>query len=1092
MGHAGLWALGAVLLLVAGCGLASDGPSADGPGPEPEDLTRILGSERRFEARLSVTPDHVACSTRHDGSAPQRCAPPPLAGSDAHGRVLSLAARAGAVADRGEPGALWVLGLVELLWSAAGGNPPDVAIERLREAALLAPDQVSLQADLAAAHLVRFDMEGSPADLLWAVERSSRALESNPDHLPALFNLALAKERLGLAMGAAETWRRYSEVDRGSAWAGEAEGRAARLAAVRPSRFTGKAVERRGASAGKIEEAAVEDPQGAREYAMDRLLPRWGEAVLSGDGAEAARLLEAAAAVGRALAEMDGDRSVARLVRWAREGEEEEPERIPRLLADYGSALDRYRAGDFGGARAAFQRLEHRATGRDEPLRGWILYYHGATLMNAGRMDAAEPRFQAALRANAPDTFPSLAAKIAWVRGIDEARRGRSVAALPHYAEAARRLEAAGERGQRGAVRYLLALEYLELGERARGLDLLHRGLEDLGRGRGSVQLHNALLDAAELTAEIDLLRAAVVLQQEGIEAAMATGRAVTEAEARIRLARLLVRRGESRRALEELERAMERADDVISESSRAWLRADLLSLVAEAAILAGEESVAHPLLTRAPEELGLRADVNSLDELLIAALDEAARYFESVGRETRLAPVLASRAEAWLRLGRDDRARADLERILDMVAGQREDRDGPARRAALLDGARPAFDAMAALHLNEGRPIEALATLESGRPGLGRKGLDGPEPEDLQELASTIPSERAVVAYGLLGDTLAIWTLRQGSVRVRAVPLGDRNLRTMTEHLRIAAARGASPAALQDNLRTLHRLLIEPVASTIAGAERLVVVPDGPLHAVPFSALRGAEGYLVERVSIRVAPTLEAAAAERPVLSGVLAAGTEAAGAQAVPGTGAGGVLLVAAPSGGPGLPPLPGAAEEVSALQAIHPEARALEVGSDGPSDLVARLADARLFHFAGHAVSNPGRLDRSYLYLGGGDHSAGEGGADRLTAAEIRGLSLEGLALAVLSACRTLTPTGTRSGGFDGVARSFLAAGAGGVLGTLWEVEDRAAREVVVRFHERVRAGAPPAEALRRAQLALLASGDPALASPGAWATFRYTGR
>jgi CHAT domain-containing protein len=61
----------------------------------------------------------------------------------------------------------------------------------------------------------------------------------------------------------------------------------------------------------------------------------------------------------------------------------------------------------------------------------------------------------------------------------------------------------------------------------------------------------------------------------------------------------------------------------------------------------------------------------------------------------------------------------------------------------------------------------------------------------------------------------------------------------------------------------------------------------------------------------------------------------------------------------------------------------------------------------------------------------------------------------------------------------------------VGSLWEVDDRLSRPLMIELHRAYRAAPDGALALRTAQLSLLRSGDPALRSPAAWAGFRYTG-
>jgi CHAT domain-containing protein len=71
------------------------------------------------------------------------------------------------------------------------------------------------------------------------------------------------------------------------------------------------------------------------------------------------------------------------------------------------------------------------------------------------------------------------------------------------------------------------------------------------------------------------------------------------------------------------------------------------------------------------------------------------------------------------------------------------------------------------------------------------------------------------------------------------------------------------------------------------------------------------------------------------------------------------------------------------------------------------------------------------------------------------------------------------------------ALLSAGAGGVTGSLWPVDDRLATPLMIEFHRALRASGSAAAALRTAQLRMLRSVRPELRSPTAWAAFRYAG-
>jgi CHAT domain-containing protein len=71
-------------------------------------------------------------------------------------------------------------------------------------------------------------------------------------------------------------------------------------------------------------------------------------------------------------------------------------------------------------------------------------------------------------------------------------------------------------------------------------------------------------------------------------------------------------------------------------------------------------------------------------------------------------------------------------------------------------------------------------------------------------------------------------------------------------------------------------------------------------------------------------------------------------------------------------------------------------------------------------------------------------------------------------------------------------MLGAGAGGVIGSLWRVNDQLTRPVMVAFHRAYRISGDGASALRSAQLSMLASANPAERAAAAWAAFRYVGQ
>jgi CHAT domain-containing protein/Tfp pilus assembly protein PilF len=96
-----------------------------------------------------------------------------------------------------------------------------------------------------------------------------------------------------------------------------------------------------------------------------------------------------------------------------------------------------------------------------------------------------------------------------------------------------------------------------------------------------------------------------------------------------------------------------------------------------------------------------------------------------------------------------------------------------------------------------------------------------------------------------------------------------------------------------------------------------------------------------------------------------------------------------------------------------------------------------------------------------------------------------------LVTLIACDTARNQTTRGFGLGSIARGFMYAGAARVMGTLWEVNDRASFELATRFYRNRRAGQTAPQALRKAQLSFLNGNKSDWRLPYYWAGFVLMG-
>lgn len=291
-------------------------------------------------------------------------------------------------------------------------------------------------------------------------------------------------------------------------------------------------------------------------------------------------------------------------------------------------------------------------------------------------------------------------------------------------------------------------------------------------------------------------------------------------------------------------------------------------------------------------------------------------------------------------------------------------------------------------------------------------------------------------------------------------------------------------PPALRDKIRA-------------SGAKRLVLVPDGALHKLPFEALLLSAGpapkYALEELPpVCYAPSIGALAV---VMSRPRATDGPAAlltvGDPAYPQTGAG------AAHGGGALPRLPYTATESKEVRRHFPPDRvtAFEQDTATEANVVAALPGKRFVHLAAHGFADEA-FGNAFAAVAltpppKGQEEPGNDGF--LTLHEISRLKLAGCELTVLSACVTnVGPQRPLEAGVT-LAGAFLGAGSRGVMASCWSVDDRATAELMSLFFGAVRAeqgkGASYPEALRGARLAVRKK--PGWEAPFFWAPFVYVG-
>jgi CHAT domain-containing protein len=379
---------------------------------------------------------------------------------------------------------------------------------------------------------------------------------------------------------------------------------------------------------------------------------------------------------------------------------------------------------------------------------------------------------------------------------------------------------------------------------------------------------------------------------------------------------------------------------------------------------------------------------------------------------------------------------------------------------------------------------------------------LTAPEVLDAAAIQGRLLDADAVLLeYKLGAERSVLWAVGAGGLESFELA-GREELAALARglHDRVGRPpRRAAARAVDRSLAELSRALVCPARGWL-DRRRLIVVPEGDLLYVPFAALSlahcdGAAGAaraapLAAGHEIVTVPSASALAALRGRPRRPPPAQTLAVLADPVFDLCDPRVPLAVRRGGCPPAPPrLRHSAEEAAAILALAPPAeRIAALGFDARRRAVldGLAGGARYLHFATHIETraHPARVVLSRVDRRGGtvDHSD-------LFAGEIADLRLAA-DLVVLSGCDSGLGEEVRGEGLVGLTQGFFRAGAGGVLASLWPVDDRATASLMATFYRvLLHEDLTPAAALARAQQEV--ARQPRWRAPYFWAGFVLLG-
>jgi CHAT domain-containing protein len=730
------------------------------------------------------------------------------------------------------------------------------------------------------------------------------------------------------------------------------------------------------------------------------------------------------------------------------------------LTARLNQGLLQMERGNADGAIEAYRQVlaGARALG-DREREAYALHDLGDAYGVLGDHQRALDLFTQALVIRRQIATPGPVASSLANAGLAADALGDHELAIAHLEEALKLYRLIEDRNGESFALHHLGLLRLPV-DRAAGLDLLDQALairRDIGdrggEGTTLLALGTAHLDAGELDAAMTPLGEALARGETMADPFL-------EAEAQFQRARLAAAQGETEIALNHVQRAGELAESVRRRVSSEELRATWMAAVRHYAELEVQLLLKLGRLGdafEASEGARARVMVDLVDRSWVPVTTEPA-----LAEEIRAAEAGIVRSQRSLMDARSE-------------SGVDPDEIGKMERQS-----EQAFD----------RYREVRESVRSRQPR--RAAFLEPTPATLRETRHLLGVDTALLEFLVGDDRSVVFVVTSDAVTVHTLPGRERltaDAELMLKSIDSPGRRGRLTARLA--AWQLYQTAVAVALKDVGDRDRLLVVADGPLHAVPFDALVTRDptttdrpAWLLDRFVITVAPSMTVLRllGSPPQATGPSTRLAVAGFADPVVSDETAATLL----SDGLELGPLPDSRRELKEVgETVGRDHALLSVGADATEERLVgspEVAAATTLHLATHGLIDDLRPDRTALLM---TPSPGHDGL--LHTYEIFELELANEQV-VLSACQTGLGREVRGEGMMGLAHAFFHAGARRLVVSLWSVADASTSDLMVRFYRHM-VDHDPATALTLAKREL--ANESSTANPFHWAPFVLVG-
>jgi CHAT domain-containing protein/cytochrome c-type biogenesis protein CcmH/NrfG len=925
-------------------------------------------------------------------------------------------------------------------------NNYDSALSTLERAHRYSPEDSQITIDLASAYLLRGDQSSQAADYGQSVELLGQVLQKNPQDQTALFNRAIALERLFLYGQAENDWRTYLKLDTTSGWAEEARARLAALEEkirqqkdrsggplLNPDQFVSVVGSGNTASLLEIDDRV--------ESYVNVALEDWLPDTASNRSSSDTRSDSA----GRALQNLSELLVSRHSDPWLRDFLNEIAAHPDDWLGV--SALARSLrvdpTSDAIGARESALRaaaIFRRNKSKAGELRALFEITYADQLSRESKRCKAEAEHEQT--ANYPWLQAQMLLELAACSDLSDERsrnlasEAMKLAKQHHYNSIDLR-----------AITFLAGL-YQSMGDPQLSWKNSYAGLGRYWTGVFPPMRGYSLYAGLDLLAEdnqqwyldVSLIQEALTLIQTDPDLAL-------RAFEQHRLARAQLVTGN----LSGAEMSFHQAEELFFRTP-AGDRKENLEVEAQLGLASIETMRAQPDKAIARLER-IRAQINQIPDNNLTF-----EFFKNLGL-------------AYMKANDSYRAEQCLAAALRLSEVALRSNTGERERLIWSRKTDPVYRAMTRIRLAVS-PREGLAawewykgaSLRSSQPALSLEALPQTLDPELGSASDALPADTTLIVYAFFDDGLAVWTYNREGVTQQWIQLHGDELNTVAISFAGHCSRPDSDVVkLRSEARILYHTLLDPIEAVISSHPHLIIEPDRELWFVPFEVLVDQKGeYLEDRRTLSYSSGL-AYLNRSPRWPGVSYQNR---------------ALVIGESSPGGDWKQLPEVEAEAKGIAGRFRYSRLLLGPEVNSADIAHEFGKIDVFHFSGHATA---LTDHPGLVLGT---------SSVLEISSFKGSGFLTPRLVVLSACSTANGT---SGAFedqDSLARLLFGSGVPEVVASRWMVDSHATSEIMNDFYTGLFSGQSVSGSLQTAVRNLKAQNE--YSHPFYWAGFAAFGK